>query len=313
MKGSDVWRMGLLSAVWGGSFLFMKVATPEFGPVVLVELRLAIAAGLLVPLLAARGNAGVIWTNRWPLMILGTINSALPFSLLAYATQFVTAGFSSILNATTPFFAAMVAFAWLKHRLAPIRVLGLVVGFCGVVVLVWGRASFKDGGAGGAILAGLGAACSYGVAASFARRRVAHLDARSVSAGSLFWGAIVLLPLASASMPAVMPSVKAWAMVGGLGVLSTALAYLLYFHLLSSLGPTGAVTVTFLVPAFAILWGGVFLHEHVGGRMVAGAATILVGTGLTTGLLGGARVFARRRAEADPAAAAVPAAGNLRD
>jgi drug/metabolite transporter (DMT)-like permease len=294
VRFSDVWRLGLLAAVWGASFLFMKVAAPAFGPVVLVELRLGIAAAILVPSLVAGGEGRVLLTHWRPLAILGTVNSAIPFCLLAYAMLHLTGGFASILNATTPFFAAAVAFVWLGARLSRLRVAGLVLGFCGVVVLVWGKASFKQGGSGAAILACLGAASSYGVAASYAKRHVTGLNARAMSAGSLFWGAVVLLPLAIYTLPPTMPGAKPWLNAVALGAMSTAMAYLLYFHLLGSLGPTGAVTVTFLVPAFAMLWGGIFLREAITGPMVVGAVIILVGTGLTTGLVG-PRLFGKRR------------------
>jgi drug/metabolite transporter (DMT)-like permease len=282
-----------LAAVWGGSFLFMRIAAPQFGPAMLVEVRLAIAAAMLAPLVVAVGNGRVLLA-RWAfLMAVGVLNSAVPFVLLAYATLHVTGGFASILNATTPFFAAIVAYAWLHVRLLRPRVVGLVVGFGGVILLVWGRVSFKDGASGWAIVAALGAACCYGISASFIKRHAGKLDSRTLSAGSLFWGAVALLPLAIATMPGRMPSPLAWGHAIALGVLSTALAYLMYFRLLASLGPTGAVTVTFLVPAFAMLWGGIFLHEAVTGRMAAGAVVILVGTALTTGLIDPARALRR--------------------
>ena len=193
-----------------------------------------------------------------------------------------------------------MAYVWLKARLSRLRVMGLVIGFSGVVVLVWGRVSFKDSASRWAIVAVLGAACCYGISASLVKRRMAGLDARTLSAGSLFWGAVALLPLAVATMPGRMPSGAAWGNAVLLGVLSTALAYLMYFRLLASLGPTGAVTVTFLVPAFAMLWGWIFLNEAVTGRMLAGAIVILMGTGLTTGLIDPRfvhHVLARRRGD----------------
>jgi drug/metabolite transporter (DMT)-like permease len=288
-------RLIVLAALWGGSFFLMAVAAPRFGPVVLVELRMAIAAAVLLPLVVGGGRGRALWTHGRSLAVVGVMNSALPFSLLAYATVHLTGGFVSILNGTTPFFAAIIAFAWLGARLSRVRVFGLFVGFAGVVLLVWGRVSFRGTGAAGwPVLATLAAAACYGFSASYTKRRLTGVDARTISAGSMFWGALLLLPVALFTLPRAVPSAGAWGAVVLLGVFSTGVAYLLYFGLLAKVGPTAAVTVTFLVPAFAMLWGGLFRGEVVTGRMIVGTAVILVGTGLTTGLLRPEWVVPRR-------------------
>jgi drug/metabolite transporter (DMT)-like permease len=278
--------MLLLAALWGASFLFMRMGTPEFGPVLLVEVRLVIAAAWLVALVASRpGGARPIFTHGKPLAAMGVINTALPFVLLAYASLSLTAGFSSILNATTPFFAAIIAYVWTGTRLSRWRVLGLVIGFLGVVLLVWGKISFKTGGWGPAIVTALTAAASYGLAASYAKVRMPVLPPTTAAAGSIFWAAIILLPFVVAFPPPHWPSPRGWFAVISLGVLCTGTAYLLYFRLLKDLGPTGAVAVTFLIPAFAMLWGFAFLNEPVTRKMIAGTAIVLAGTALTAGLL----------------------------
>ena len=282
---SDVISLAVLAGFWGSSFLFMRVATPEFGPIPLIAVRVTIAALLLIPLLAARGGLRELRPNAWPLLVIGVISAALPFSFLAFATLSLTAGFTSILNATAPFFAAIVAYLWLGDRLSRLRVLGLLIGFSGVLLLVWGRASSKGDGVTLAMASGIAAAICYGIAANYTKVRLSHVAPLATATGCQIGAAICWLPLAIWQMPGAMPSVKAWLMVGALGIFCTAMAYILYFRLIARLGPARAVTVTFLVPAFGMLWGRLFLKEAVTWQMLAGTAVILVGTSLTTGLI----------------------------
>lgn len=291
MKIGDALTLVVLGGLWGGSFLFMRVAAPEFGPITLIAVRLLCASAVLLPLLHWRDGLRSVAENWRPLVAVGILNSALPFCLLAYATLSVTAGFAAVLNGTTPFFAAIVARVWLKAPLSRARVAGLFVGFCGVLVLVWGKASFKPGGSGLAIVAGLVAAVCYGIAASYTRRRLPAVPPLAIATGSLSLGALCLLPVAVFMLPGHVPSAKAWANVAGLSVFSTSIAYVLYFRLLARLGPTGAVAVTFLIPAFAMLWGWLFLGEGVTVRMVAGTVIVLAGTGLTSGLRPPSRIL----------------------
>jgi drug/metabolite transporter (DMT)-like permease len=284
VTGGEIVSLLVLAGLWGGSFLFMRAAAPAFGPVGLVELRLVIASLVLLPLLRWRGNLRSVASHWRPLAVVGVLNSAIPFSLLAFATLSVTAGFAAVLNATTPFFAALIARAWLKIPLTRERIAGLVIGFAGVVVLVWGKVSFKDGGSGWAILAGLGASICYAIAASYTKSRLAGVSPLVITGGSLFWGGVALSPFALYAAPHAMPPPRAWQMIAGLGLFSTACAYVLYFRLLSRRGPTTAIAVTFLVPAFAILWGRLFLNEGVAPRMALGAVIVLAGTGLTAGI-----------------------------
>lgn len=263
----------------------MRVAVPEFGPVALIELRVAIAALFLLPILAWRGGLAQLRPNAWPIFIVGAINSALPFSLLAYATISVTAGFAAIINSTVPLFAALVAYLWLDLRLSPPRIAGLAIGFAGVVVLVWGKASFQADATGLAIVAALGAALLYGIASNYAQQRLNHLSPLATAAGSQFGAALLLLPFAWWLWPPRNPGASAWLAVVVLASACTALAYILYFRLIASVGPTKAVTVAFLIPVFGMLWGAMFLAEPVTANMLSGCAVILLGTALTTGLL----------------------------
>jgi drug/metabolite transporter (DMT)-like permease len=285
MSSRDALDLLVLAALWGASFLFMRIGAPELGPVPLMALRVGIAAAVLLPVLVARGGLGALRGRSLPIAVVGILNSALPFCLLAYATLSVTAGLAAILNATSPLWGGLVAHVWLRDRLTPPRAAGLALGFAGVAFLFWGRASFRPGGDGLAVAAALAATLSYGVAASYTKRRLAGVNPLAVAAGSQLAATAALAPLAAALWPAAPVSSGAWAAVAALGVACTAVAYVLYFRLIAHVGPARAIGVTFLVPAFAMIWGALFLREAVTARTLAGCAVILLGTALATGLL----------------------------
>ena len=285
MRPRDAVDLVLLAALWGASFLFMRVAAPQFGPVPMMAVRTGIGALVLLPLLLWKGGGGALHDNAGRLLAVGALNSAIPFTLLAWSTLSLSAGFTSLLNATVPLWGALVAFAWLRERPAGSQLLGLAVGVIGVTLLVRGRVSFVPGGDGFAILASLAATLSYGVAASFTRRYLSGVDPLVNATGSQI-GATALLALPAVLLwPDPWPDARAWAATVTLGVACTGVAYVLYFRLIANTGPARAMTVTFLVPVFAILWGGLFLGEPLTSNMLAGGAVILVGTALSVGLL----------------------------
>jgi len=285
VKSRDLVELGVLAALWGASFLFMRVAAPQFGPVALIELRVGLAAALMLPVLAWRGELALLWRHRRALIFVGMTNSALPFVLYAWAALSLSAGFASVVNATSPLFAALVAWLWLKDRLRPPAMVGLFAGLLGVVILVWGKASFHAGGSGWAIAACLAATLNYGVAANFTKRHLAGVDAMAIATGSQFYAALLLAPFAAGWWPEADPGTEAWLAVVLLAVGCTGIAYVLYFRLIASVGPARAIAVTFLIPVFGMLWGAVFLGEAITANMLAGCAVILVGTGLATGTL----------------------------
>jgi drug/metabolite transporter (DMT)-like permease len=282
MKLRDLIDFLLLAALWGASFLFMRIAVPAFGPLAIADIRTAIAAVVLLGLLLWRGGLGELAPNAPRLLLLGAFNSALPFTLFAYAALSVTAGMAGILNATVPLFAAVVAWLWLRDRLTWLQCLGLAIGFAGVLWLSYGSASFKAGGTGWAIVAALVASLSYGISGNMAKRYYAHIRPLAVAAGSQIAATLVLLPLAVSNWPQVAPSATDWSAAVALGVFCTGLAYALYFRLIARIGPTKTMAVTYLIPAFAMLWGLLFLAEAVTALMLAGCAIILIGTALTT-------------------------------
>jgi drug/metabolite transporter (DMT)-like permease len=289
MKAFDIGELVLLAALWGASFLFMRLGAHEFGPIPLAAVRVGLASAMLVPLLASRGQLGELRRHWKGLLLVGALNSAIPFALFSFAALSITAGLSSIVNATTPLWTAVVAFVWLRQGLTPSRVLGLVIGFAGVAFLAWDKASFKPGAdhtGFWAVLACAAATLCYGIAANATKRYLTGASPLAVATGSQFAAALMLALPAAWQWPATMPGGVAWGAALGLAALCTALAYILYFRLMSRVGPTNAVSVTFLIPLFAILWGALFLREAITAQMVAGGAVVLVGIALALGLVG---------------------------
>lgn len=289
MKAFDIGELVLLAALWGASFLFMRLGVHEFGPVVLAAVRVGLASAMLIPLLASRGQLASLRQHWKGMLLVGALNSAIPFALFSFAALSITAGLSSIVNATTPLWTAVVAFVWLRQGLTRWRVLGLVIGFAGVAFLAWDKASFKPGADHSgfwAMVACLGATLCYGLAANATKRYLTGASPLAVATGSQFAATLLLALPAAWLWPAAMPGAVAWGSALGLAALCTALAYILYFRLMSRVGPTNAVSVTFLIPLFAILWGALFLGEVITAQMVAGGAIVLVGIALALGLVG---------------------------
>lgn len=300
MNNRDRFELLLLGVIWGASFLFMRIAAPEFGPIALVEIRVAVAAVFLVAVLAWRRGMGGLRGAAAPMTIVGVLSSALPFVLFAYATLFITAGTAAVLNASAPLFGALVAYAWLRDKLTVARVIGLAVGFGGVLLLAWDKMTFNGGGTTLAILAGLGASLSYGVGVNYTKRKLGHVPPIAAATGSQIAAALLLLPLAAATWPSAAPSLKSWLSVISLGVFCTGIAYIFYFRLIAHVGPAKAITVTYLVPLFGMLWGLVFLDEAITAGMLVACAVILLGTALATGNVAAPRLSDRITSERAP-------------
>lgn len=263
----------------------MRVAAPEFGPVALIEVRVALAAAFLIPILRVRSGTAELRSHWRPIFVVGTFNSALPFCLLAYSTLYLTGGFAAIVNATSPLFGAIVAWLWLGDRLKPSQVVGLAVGFAGVVILVWDEISFELDGAGLAIPAAILASLLYGISANYTKKNLSGVAPLAVATGSQIGAALVLLPAAVWWWPRDPVSTQAWLAVIVMGIASTAIAYMLYFRLIAHVGPAKAISVTYLIPGFAVLWGALFLGESLTLNMIVGCVVILAGTALATGLV----------------------------
>lgn len=285
MQRRDLLELIALAAAWGGSFLFMRVAAPELGPAPLIELRVGLGALVLLPLAILRGRLGIMARHWKAIFTVGLFNAALPFLLYAYASLSLGAGFLSVANAVTPVWGAVIGWLWLRDRLPAMRVLGLAIGFLGIVVLVWDKLQFQQGGTGPAVLAAIAAPFFYGIAANWTKRFLSGVDALANATGSMLGASLVLLPLAIAQWPEQPVSAQAWAATVLLAVLCTGAAYVVFFRLIAALGPTAAVSVTFLVPVFGVFWGVTLLGEALTPSILAGAGIILVGTALALGLL----------------------------
>jgi drug/metabolite transporter (DMT)-like permease len=289
MKNKDWIELTLLAAIWGASFLFMRVGAPEFGAVALAAVRVTGAAVVLSLLLTQQGQVKALRQHWKPIFLVGLTNSGIPFVLFAYAALSITAGLSSIFNASAPLFGAVVAWLWLEDRPGPGRVLGLAVGFAGVLWLAWDKAGFKPGApitqTGLAVLACLAATLLYGWSASFTKRYLTGVPPLASATGSQLSSALFLALPAWWFWPSTTPSTTAWMALGLLAVLCTGVAYVMYFRLISRVGPANAITVTFLIPVFGVLWGGLFLNETISSAMVLGCVVIVIGTALATGWL----------------------------
>ena len=285
MKNSDLGELLALAALWGASFLFTRMSAAAFGPIALVAVRVTGAALFLLPLLLWRGQVGELRRHWRAIFVVGLTNSALPFLLFGYAALSFTAGLSAIFNAAAPLFGALIAWLWLKDRLTPMRIAGLVIGFAGVLWLAWDKARFDPGGSGWAVLACVAATLLYGLSASLAKRHLSGVAPLAVAAGSQLGAALALAIPAALWWPHTMPSSTAWLTAALLAVLCTGVAYVMYFRLIAHVGPANAIAVTFLVPAFAVLWGWLVLGERLSGSMLFGCAVILLGTSLATGLV----------------------------
>ena len=300
MNSANFLRLVLLAAIWGSSFLFMRISAPVLGPALLIEYRVAFAAAFLAivsVLLNKRLDVRANWRHY---LMLGMFNSALPFLLFAFAARTLSASLLSVLNATAPMWGALIGALWSRQRIGARAALGLLLGSAGVALLVGFDATTKRPDALLAVMAALGGAFSYSVASAYAR------SARSVEPfanahGSMWAATLLVLPMLP-FFPA--PAVATIGIMGAtlaLGVMCSGIAYILYFRLIQDVGPTSALTVTFLSPLFGILWGVLFLGETVGWYTAAGAAIVISGTALVTGFI--PRLGARTLAGTVPAPA----------
>ncbi len=274
-----------LAAIWGSSFLFMRLGGTEFGVLPTAGVRVIVGALVLMPLLWFSGHWSALRARAGTILLVGLFNSALPFVLFAYAVSSITTGLSAILNATVPLFGALVAWWWLKDRPDNARILGLVIGFIGVMLLSYDKASFKPGGGGWAVLACLLATLSYGLSANAAKRYLTGVQPLAIATGSQIGAAIGLVVPTVWFWPVHNPGLTSWLALLALGVVCTGVAYILYFRLIAHLGPARAVTVTFLVPVFALLYGTLLLDESLTLWMLLCGGVVVLGTALAAGVL----------------------------
>jgi len=276
MRAADFGRLVALAAIWGASFLFTRIVAPVLGPVLTADLRMLVAGLALVAYFRLAGF-DPDW-RRWgrKYAFVGLLNSGLPFLLYAYAALYLSAGLMAVLNATAPMWGALFAVLLLGERLTGRRAAGLALGVAGVAVL-----SRPDAGTTQAFLAiaaCLAASFLYGLAGVYMKRWAGDVPARGMAVGTQVAAGVLMLPLIPFSPPPAAPTVLVAASVLALGLLCGAVAYLLYFRLIVDIGPAGALTVTYLIPLFGVLWGTLFLGEALSMTMLAGGVLVVLGT-----------------------------------
>jgi drug/metabolite transporter (DMT)-like permease len=277
-----------IAAIWGSSFVFMRVAATEFGIFPTACLRMGIGALVMLPLLAWRGLLGQMLTNWKPILLISLFTSAIPFASFAFAVLHITTGLSAILNATSPMFAALVAWLWLGQRLTALRAIGMVIAFAGVVLLAGAQAALKGDDALLSILAVLAcllAALCYGGSGNVVKERLPHLHPWVIAGGTMLGATLWLAVPCLLTLPAANPSAKAWSAVLVAAVLCSALAFMLYFELMLRVDIALTSSVTYLITVFALFYGALFLDEHITLWLLLCGAVVLVGTALATGLM----------------------------
>ena len=280
--GVAPWRtpleLTMLGAIWGGSFLFMRVAAADFGPLPLVEARLALGALILLPFLwAARAHFSVaLWLR---IAGIAAINSVIPFALFAWGAERAPAGIGAISNAMTVMFTALIAFVFYGEQIGPRRLIGLVAGFVGVAILASGRTAGAS--VWPAALAGTTAAFLYGIGINLVRRYLTGLPPGAVAAANLVSGSVLLAPLAIYNWPHHVIPAGSWVSAVLLGVLCTGIAFVFYYRLIGRVGAARASTVTYLIPLFGVIWAWLILGEPLTLTMALAGALILAGVALS--------------------------------
>ncbi|CAH1522248.1 Permease of the drug/metabolite transporter (DMT) superfamily [Vibrio owensii] len=293
MTAASFFRLLCLAAIWGGSFLFMRVAANTFGPAYLIEFRVGFAAIALLLISIYLKNKLSFTAHTKHFFIIGLFNTAAPFLFFAYAAQTLNASTLSILNSTAPIWGALIGFIWYRSPLTKNAILGMAIGVTGVAVLV-GWSAVKIGEeAILPIIASLLAACSYGIATNYTKN-APQIPAFNNAHGSMWAAVIWVLPLLPFLPMRAEPTSIEWSSVVALGVVCTGLAYLLYFRLVSEVGPASALSVTFLIPVFGILWGYLILDEPIGFNTIIGTILVLSGTMLVTGFSPAAMLAKRK-------------------
>ena len=284
MRPQDVARLVALGAMWGASYLFMRYAVPHFGPILMIELRVLIAGAALLAFVLATGGR-IAWAKHWrAYLFVGAVGIAAPFVLIAQALTTIDASTAAILNALAPFFAAIVAAWWIHDPLTPAKLAGIALCIAGTALLVgWTPTpptSHELFAAGLSVLA----TALYGYTIVFTKVNLREANPPAISAATLLVAAATLAPFTPASHIAGVPPM-AWLALLGLALVSTTVAFILYYRLIADVGPVKAITVTLLVPVFGMMWGIVFLGEPLSAGRIAGCAVILAGCALILGLV----------------------------
>ena len=282
MTAADYARLFLLASLWGGAFIFLRVAAPVLGPAWTSELRVLLGGLALLAWFRATGFDPGLRRHARAYLLIGSAIIALPFTLYAFASMHVPASLLSIVNATAPIFGLAWSAALGDERITRRKGAGLVLGVAGVALIAQPSGLAMGPQFGWAIAAALGACCAYGTTGVVVKRFSGGASPRGMAVGNQLAAALVLLPLLPVLPPLAAPSALVIANMLALALLASGVAFLLYFRLIADVGATRALTVTYLIPLFGILWGWLFLGEALPASALAGGVLILAGTVFVT-------------------------------
>ena len=285
MSIAQLGALFFLGAIWGASYIFIRVAVEPFGPVFLMFARVALTVPILLGYARLRAIDLQIRVHWRQFLVLGFLGSALPFTLIAWSELTVSGSMAAILTSATPLFTTLVAVPGLGERLTAYKLIGALLGIMGVSIVVGGSPMTLDARFLLATLALLGAALSYALGGVYAKRTFHGVNNLSMSSGQLIAAALILAPLSLFNLPRELPPSDAILTLLALVVLCTAFAYQLYYYLIISAGPIQALTVTLLVPIFGVIWGALWLGERVSPGMILGLLIVLFSVGLVTGMV----------------------------
>lgn len=287
MKTIDLIRLFTLAAIWGGSFIFLRILAPVLGPFLTTNLRLFIGGLVLCLYFAAKGF-DLEWKKNWKhYLIIGVINSAIPFTLFAYGALYLPASYEVILNSTSPMFGVIFSWLWLKDEMTWSKIIGLVLASAGVALVVDLGTTQLNNNTFPAIIACLVAASCYAIAGIYIKKFASHIKPLSFAGGCQLFAGLILIPLSLSQPIPESVSLNIALNVLGIALLCSAVAYLLYYQLIADVGPAKALTVTFLMPLFGMIWGAIFLRESITVHMIMGTVLILAGTWFVVRKVGG--------------------------
>ena len=285
MTAADLARLFALAAIWGGSYSFMRAVAPYFGGIGTMWLRITIAGLVLLAFSLVR-HEDLQWAKWWKqYLFIGLMNSAMPFALIAYAMKTLPAGYGAILNALAPFFAALFAVWMLGERLTAFRMLGMALSLVGVGIIINLGPIPLTTQTLIAAAACVTATCLYGFIMVYTRKYTKGVPNMGIAVGTLTLPALLVAPIGLMLVPPVIPPINILLSLFGLAVLCSSIAYLLYYRLIRDVGPTRAISVTFLVPVFGVIWGAIFYNESLNGGAIVGGVTVLVGVALVLEVL----------------------------
>ena len=264
----------LLGAVWGSAFMFIKISADDFGPILLVNLRLLLAGALFLPFLLRKKYLAHFKSHFPGILILSIFSNAFPFTMFSYASLGATSNMLGILNGTTAFMTMVVAYFWLKESITPKQIFGIILGFLGILVLVNPANGSATIGASGFALVG---ALSYSFSGVYIQKYQLNANKFVLIGWAMLFGGLLLTPLSFFNLPDQMPDNNAIAALLWLGIVSTGIAYLGYIRLIEQIGAVRTSTVTYLLPVFSIIWGSIFLQEKITWIIFGGFIFVMIG------------------------------------